>query len=184
MGVQLQHGHSHGGGAGHSHGGKSKNSKKSSRENNANKKNRETIDCQFVCPTPPTARLEQGIAPDAELPSAGLQTFSYQNSHSLSEVNTEMSAVMAETAVGGHHHGGLAEKEAQNMNVRAAFIHVLGDMVQSVGVFIAALIVYFKPDWTLADPICTFLFSAIVLFTTFTIMKDALLVSGMRLMFV
>lgn len=64
----------------------------------------------------------------------------------------------------------------ENINVRAAFIHVLGDVLQSVGVFIAALVIYFKPDWAIADPICTFVFSVIVLFTTFTIMKDALLV--------
>ncbi|TMW47775.1 hypothetical protein DOY81_007146 [Sarcophaga bullata] len=87
-----------------------------------------------------------------------------------------MSAVMAETSVGGHHHGGAAGKEAQNLNVRAAYIHVLGDMVQSIGVFLAALVIYFKPEWAIADPICTFVFSIIVLFTTFAIIKDALLV--------
>lgn len=30
------------------------------------------------------------------------------------------------------------------MNVRAAFIHVLGDFLQSVGVFLAALLIWFK----------------------------------------
>ena len=34
--------------------------------------------------------------------------------------------------------------EKQNINVRAAFIHVLGDLVQSVGVLIAAYIIKFK----------------------------------------
>lgn len=63
------------------------------------------------------------------------------------------------------------------MNVRAAFIHVVGDMFQSVGVFIAALVIYFKPEWAIADPICTFVFSIIVLITTFSIIKDAVLVS-------
>lgn len=196
MGVQLQHGHSHGGGLGHghSHGGKSKNSKKAKKHHTAgelslshadkpsniltnNLTNETNGNNHVVCPTPPTERLEQGVSPDIELPAAGLQTFSYQNSRSISEVHSEMSAVMAETAVGGHHHGGLAEKEAQNLNVRAAYIHVLGDMVQSIGVFLAALVIYFKPEWAIADPICTFIFSIIVLFTTFAIIKDALLVS-------
>lgn len=31
-----------------------------------------------------------------------------------------------------------------NINVRAALIHVIGDFVQSVGIFIAALIIYFR----------------------------------------
>lgn len=63
------------------------------------------------------------------------------------------------------------------MNVRAAFIHVLGDVLQSIGVFCAALVIYFKPSWQLADPICTFIFSVIVLCTTIAILKDAVLVS-------
>lgn len=65
----------------------------------------------------------------------------------------------------------------ENINVRAAFIHVVGDVVQSIGVFIAALIIYFKPEWAIVDPICTFVFSIIVLFTTFKILKDAILVN-------
>ncbi len=35
-------------------------------------------------------------------------------------------------------------KKHKDINVRAAAIHVLGDLVQSVGVFIAALLIYFK----------------------------------------
>ena len=38
----------------------------------------------------------------------------------------------------------LRHSEKQNINVRAAFIHVLGDIVQSVGVLIAAYIIKFK----------------------------------------
>lgn len=75
-------------------------------------------------------------------------------------------------AGGGHGHG-----HPENINVRAAFIHVVGDVLQSIGVFCAAIIIYFKPTWQLADPICTFIFSIIVLWTTITIMKDAVLVS-------
>ena len=35
-------------------------------------------------------------------------------------------------------------KLKKDLNVRAAFVHVIGDLVQSVGVFIAALFIYFK----------------------------------------
>jgi len=68
------------------------------------------------------------------------------------------------------------KKLKKDLNVRAAFIHVLGDLVQSVGVFLAALLIYFKPAWKIADPICTFMFSILVLLTTITILKDILLV--------
>ncbi|KAG7468092.1 hypothetical protein MATL_G00139040 [Megalops atlanticus] len=66
----------------------------------------------------------------------------------------------------GHQrpHGSLA--------VRAAFIHALGDLVQSVGVLIAAYIVRFKPEYKIADPICTYVFSILVLFTTVRIVRD------------
>lgn len=76
-------------------------------------------------------------------------------------------------AGGGH---GAEHEHTENINVRAAFIHVLGDVLQSVGVFIAALLIYFIPSWQLADPICTFVFSIVVLATTITILKDTLLV--------
>lgn len=83
----------------------------------------------------------------------------------------------------GHSHGGNktsggggSHSHDVNINVRAALIHVIGDVLQSVGVFVAALVIYFKPEWAIADPICTFLFSIIVLYTTFSILKDALMV--------
>jgi Co/Zn/Cd efflux system component len=41
----------------------------------------------------------------------------------------------------GHSH------KEKNINVRAAFIHVLGDLVQSLGVLIAAVIIWFKVTW-------------------------------------
>lgn len=49
---------------------------------------------------------------------------------------------------------------------------MLGDMVQSLGVIAAALIIYFRPEWKIADPICTFLFSILVLMTTVPIFGD------------
>lgn len=67
-----------------------------------------------------------------------------------------------------------AERKSENINVRAAFIHVIGDLVQSIGVLTAALIIYFKPEYKIADPICTFLFSVLVLITTISILRDAL----------
>lgn len=42
----------------------------------------------------------------------------------------------------GHSHG--AAGEQPNASVRAAFIHVVGDLLQSVGVLIASYIIFFK----------------------------------------
>nr|XP_004661435.1 zinc transporter 8 [Jaculus jaculus] len=68
----------------------------------------------------------------------------------------------------GHNH-----KEVQaNASVQAAFVHALGDVFQSISVLISALIIYFKPDYKIADPICTFIFSILVLASTIMILKD------------
>ncbi|XP_038139337.1 zinc transporter 4 [Cyprinodon tularosa] len=86
----------------------------------------------------------------------------------------------------GHSHGPAAPSGPQagsgqqrphgSLAVRAAFIHALGDLLQSVGVLIAAYIVRFKPELKLADPICTYIFSVLVLFTTVRIIRDTIII--------
>ena len=76
-----------------------------------------------------------------------------------------------QTASDSHSHS----HDQHNINVRGAVIHVIGDFLQSIGVAIAgALIWWHQGDtrWALADPICTFLFAGLVLWTTFAIMRD------------
>jgi len=65
------------------------------------------------------------------------------------------------------------EEPDTNINVRAAFIHVLGDAIQSIGVMIAAGLIWYNPKWRVADPICTFLFSILVLFTTVRLVRQS-----------
>ncbi|NXT98671.1 ZNT8 protein, partial [Buphagus erythrorhynchus] len=85
----------------------------------------------------------------------------------------------------GHSHGAQAresvpapqEKPAlSNASLRAAFVHTIGDLFQSISVLISALIIFFKPQYKIADPICTFVFSTFVLATTITILRDILTV--------
>jgi solute carrier family 30 (zinc transporter), member 2 len=58
--------------------------------------------------------------------------------------------------------------------VTSAYLHVLGDMLMSVGVVIASIIIYLKPTWNIADPLCTYLFSIIVCFTTIPVLKECI----------
>lgn len=51
-------------------------------------------------------------------------------------------------------------------NIRAAFIHVLGDALQNIGVVIAGAIIAVRPQWTFIDPVVTLLFAVIVFMTT------------------
>ncbi|EEB11130.1 zinc transporter, putative [Pediculus humanus corporis] len=64
-------------------------------------------------------------------------------------------------------------KSNQNINVQAAIIHVIGDLVQSVGVFISSIIIKFYPEAKFMDPVCTFLFSIIVICSTLKLLKNS-----------
>lgn len=66
------------------------------------------------------------------------------------------------------------DHKTENMNIRAAYIHIIGDIIQSVGVLIAAIILYFYPQYWLIDPCCTFFFSILVLSTTIPIFIDCI----------
>jgi zinc transporter 2 len=79
------------------------------------------------------------------------------------------------TAVDSDTENELSTAEAiQNINVRAAYIHAIGDLLQSAGVCIAGALIMYNPKWQLADPIATFFFSIMVLATTVDIMRNSI----------
>ncbi|XP_044294674.1 zinc transporter 4 isoform X2 [Varanus komodoensis] len=86
--------------------------------------------------------------------------------HSHSHAPPCVPPATSSTAASGHSHG------HSSLAVRAAFVHALGDLVQSIGVLVAAYIIRFKPEYKIADPICTYVFSVLVAFTTFRIIRD------------
>ena len=67
-------------------------------------------------------------------------------------------------------------KADENPVIRAAYIHILGDMIQSTGVLIAAICIYVfqdtHPGVRILDPICTFCFAIVVLCITFPVSRD------------
>ena len=65
-------------------------------------------------------------------------------------------------------------KKNKNVNLRAALIHVIGDALQNIGILIAGIIIYFFPSYNIMDPLCTYIFSIIVGFTTISILKDCI----------
>ena len=71
-------------------------------------------------------------------------------------------------------------KADDNPVIRAAYIHILGDMIQSAGVLLAALMIYLfqdtHPGVRILDPICTFCFAIVVLCITFPVSRDCLFV--------
>jgi zinc transporter 2 len=61
-----------------------------------------------------------------------------------------------------------------NINVRGAYLHALGDLIQSIGVMISGCVIWYKPNLKILDPICTILFSILVLATTIQILRDVI----------
>jgi zinc transporter 2 len=55
-------------------------------------------------------------------------------------------------------------------------IHIIGDIIQSIGVIIAAILIYFFPNYQIIDPLMTIFFSVIVIFTTIPIIKQCIIV--------
>ncbi|KAI9322251.1 cation efflux family-domain-containing protein [Dichotomocladium elegans] len=80
--------------------------------------------------------------------------------------------------LGGHHHHHHREEQRHhhdaNINLRAATLHVLGDLLASIGVLISSVVLLLKPAYTIVDPICTFVFALIVLYTTFQLIADSI----------
>lgn len=63
--------------------------------------------------------------------------------------------------------------EEKNMNVRAAALHVLGDLLGSAGAIVAAAIIMLT-GWTPADPILSLLVSLLVLRSGWMLLRESL----------
>jgi cobalt-zinc-cadmium efflux system protein len=59
-----------------------------------------------------------------------------------------------------------------NLNVRSAFLHVLGDLLGSVGAIAAALLILFF-DWRLADPIASVIVGVLIIVSGWRVMKES-----------
>lgn len=59
-----------------------------------------------------------------------------------------------------------------NLNVRGAYLHVLGDLLGSVGAIVAAVIVL-TTGWTAADPIVSALIAVLILYSAWNLVREA-----------
>ena len=64
----------------------------------------------------------------------------------------------------GHQH---------NMNLRGAWLHVLGDTLGSIGVIVAAWLVW-QFNWTWADPVASAIVCVLILYSSWNLMTDAI----------
>jgi cobalt-zinc-cadmium efflux system protein len=64
----------------------------------------------------------------------------------------------------GHHH---------NLNMRGAFVHVVSDAIGSVGAILAGVIML-TTGWYLADPLVSVFIGVLVLYSSWSLVKDSL----------
>jgi cobalt-zinc-cadmium efflux system protein len=65
----------------------------------------------------------------------------------------------------------LHDDDHDNHNKRAAFLHVLGDLLGSVAAMLAGAVIYFT-GWLPIDSILSIFISLLILFVTFKLIKD------------
>jgi cobalt-zinc-cadmium efflux system protein len=68
------------------------------------------------------------------------------------------------TRLAGHHH---------DLNIRAAYLHVLGDLLASFGVVVAAVIMKFT-GWYVADPIISVLIAVLILGSAWRLVSESM----------
>ncbi|EDV59866.1 zinc transporter 8 [Drosophila erecta] len=110
--------------------------------------------------------------------SGSQSSLTAEEEHSISkEINSNEHTIFSTNGEKAHQAGTsnmqLAHEE-KNLNLRAAMIHVIGDLVQSIGVFLAAVLIKVYPGAKYADPLCTLIFSIIVLMTTLRLFRESM----------
>lgn len=68
-----------------------------------------------------------------------------------------------------HSHGSTEE----NLNVKSAYMHVIGDLLGSIGAITAAILIL-AFDWYIADPIASMIVSVLVLYSGWGILRDSI----------
>lgn len=67
----------------------------------------------------------------------------------------------------------LLHKDSENLNIKGAFLHIVGDLLGSVGAIIAGLLIYFG-HFYIADPIISFIIAGFVLYSSINLTNSAI----------
>lgn len=67
----------------------------------------------------------------------------------------------------------LHPSQGHSLNMRAAYLHVMGDLLGSIGVILSGLILW-TTGWNLIDPIITIVFTCTILFSSAKVIRQSL----------
>jgi cobalt-zinc-cadmium efflux system protein len=85
--------------------------------------------------------------------------------------------VMLVVAVGGFIVNAIAARllhagAGQSLNVRGAYLHILGDLLGSAAAIIAAILIRYK-GWTIADPIASIVMTVLIVRGSWSLVKES-----------
>lgn len=60
----------------------------------------------------------------------------------------------------------------ENLNMRGAFLHVIGDVLGSLGAILAGLLIW-RWGWAIADPIISFVICALIIFSSWQLIRES-----------
>jgi cobalt-zinc-cadmium efflux system protein len=66
----------------------------------------------------------------------------------------------------------LHSASSENLNMRGAFLHVISDMLGSVGAILAGLLIW-KFGWTISDPIFSVLMCLLIIFSSWQLIRES-----------
>src|SRR4030042_3711492 len=65
----------------------------------------------------------------------------------------------------------LHQTSRENLNVKAAFLHIVGDLISSVGVIVGGVVIY-ATGWFVVDPILSLMIGLIILKGAYSVVKE------------
>ncbi len=84
-------------------------------------------------------------------------------------VNLVVAYVLGGGHLHPHDHG---SRHSEDLNIRSARLHVLGDAASSLGVVVAGIIIW-RTGWTQVDPIASIIISLIIFVSSYRLIKDS-----------
>jgi cobalt-zinc-cadmium efflux system protein len=98
----------------------------------------------------------------------------YKRLHSPPEINSSVMLAIATAGLAGNlFMAWIIGRGHKDLNLKSAWLHVLGDTVSSAGVIVAGLVIHFT-GWRLADPIASCLVGIMIIFGGGRVVKEAL----------
>lgn len=85
-------------------------------------------------------------------------------------VNLLVAFVLHNPGESGHGH---EHHHTEDVNIKSAYLHVLGDAISSIGVIVAALIIW-KTGWQWVDPLMSVLIGVLILASSWRVLRSSL----------